>query len=301
MRAALMLLAAAFVCAADPRIDNVLEKMVPPGSTSLVGAHMDAIRRTDLYRRMVAGRKLPDVDRFAEETGFDPRRDVRELLYVTAPGETNVLLARGNFRVNAAAMPDVKLVRRGEYNIYVNAQGKAGFCILDSTLAAAGDVSAIEAALDEWKSGNHAGARPLLARATPVSAASQIWGISTGFAGFIAQYMPRSQNGVDFSRIFRGLEDTWFEADFTAGLQATAHGEARTEQDAVNLRDAAKGLIGLGRLSVPQNEPELLRLWDGITVSQEGRAITIHADIPDNLVDKLVAMFNAQASGRRDR
>lgn len=297
MRAALLLFLFAGLSLADPTIDNVLIRMVPPGSTSLVGAHMEAIRQTDLYRRMVAERKLPDVDRFAAETGFDPRRDVRELLYVTAPGEANVMLARGTFRPNLASMRDLKLVRHGEYNVFVNAERKAGFCILDATLAAAGDLAGIEAALDEWKSGSHTGAEPLLARIHAASPTAQLWGVSTGVAGFLADYMPRASNGVNFSRIFRGLEDTWFEADFTAGLRASVHGRTQTGQDAVNLRDAAKGLIGLGRLSVPENEPEMLRLWDGITVTQDSHNLLVSANIPENLMDKLVTMLSP-APGR---
>jgi len=307
MRPALLLLLLAGVCTADPKIDNVLMRMVPPGSISLVGAHMDAIRQTDLYQRMLAERKLPDVDRFASETGFDPRRDVRELLFVTAPGETNVMVARGTFRPNLSSMRDLKLVRHGEYNIFVTTDGKAaerkaGFCILDSTLAAAGDLAGIEAALDEWKSGSHTGAQPLLARVHAASPGAQLWGVSTGVAGFLADYMPRANNGIDFSRILRGLEDTWFEADFAAGLRASVHGRTQTDQDAVNLRDAAKGLIGLGRLSVPENQPELVRVWDGIAVTQDGRNLLVSANIPENLMDKLVAMFSpAPGRGRSVR
>ncbi len=302
MRTALLLILLTGLSIADPKIDNVLIKMVPPGSTSLVGAHMDAIRQTDLYRRMLAERKLPDLDRFAAETGFDPRRDVRELLYVTAPGETNVMLARGTFRPNLSSARDLKLVRHGEYNIFTNSERKSGFCILDSSLAAAGDLAGIEAALDEWKSGSHTGAQPLLARVRAASPGAQLWGVSTGVAGFLADYMPHASNGIDFSRIFRGLEDTWFEADFSAGLRASVHGRTQTDRDAVNLRDAAKGLIGLGRLSVPENQPELLRVWDGITVTQDGRNLLVSADIPENLMDKLVAMFSpAPGRGRGAR
>jgi hypothetical protein len=299
MRAAALLLGLALFCNSAPRIDNVLERMVPPGSTSLVGAHMDAIRQTDFYRRMLSERKLPDLDRFTAETGFDPRRDVRQLLYVTTANEKNVLLARGNFHVNATTTRDLKIVRHGQFNIYINPEGRAGFCILDSTLAVAGELPAIEASLDEWKSGSHTAAQPLVARLSSVSPSVQLWGVSTGVAGFLARYMPHADNGVNFSRIFSGLEDTWFEADFSAGLRASVHGRARTDQDAASLRDAAKGLIGFGRLSVPENQPELVRLWDGITVAQEHRAITINADIPENLIDKLVEMFNSRAPGRR--
>jgi len=213
-----------------------------------------------------------------------------------------VMLARGTFRPNLSSARDLKLVRHGEYNIFTNSERKSGFCILDSSLAAAGDLAGIEAALDEWKSGSHTGAQPLLARVRAASPGAQLWGVSTGVAGFLADYMPHASNGIDFSRIFRGLEDTWFEADFSAGLRASVHGRTQTDRDAVNLRDAAKGLIGLGRLSVPENQPELLRVWDGITVTQDGRNLLVSADIPENLMDKLVAMFSpAPGRGRGAR
>jgi hypothetical protein len=110
--------------------------------------------------------------------------------------------------------------------------------------------------------------------------------------------MPGAGRGIDFSKIFQGLEDTWFQASFTTGFQALVHGATATEQDAVNLRDTMKGLIGFGRLSVPENQPEMLKLWDGIGVEQEGRSVSIHADIPENLVDRLVRMLSVSSAGR---
>lgn len=279
---------------AQPRIDNVLVRMVPPGSTSLVGARMDQLRATDFYRKLVERRKLPQVDEFAKDTGFDPRRDVRELLFAsTATG--GVLLARGTFHVNPEPLKDAQTVRHGGYAI--TASGSNGFCILDATLAAAGDLPSLEAALDEWKSGAHTAARPLLARAGQVAPGSQFWGVSTGFAGFLAEHMPRAASGIDFSKIFKGLEDTWFQADFSGNFQFEVRGVTATDQDAVSLRDTAKGLIGFGRLSVPENQPEMLKLWDGITVEQQGRAIAIRADVPPELIDRLVQMVAGAGRG----
>lgn len=296
MKTALMLFTAA-MAAAQPRVDNVLAQMVPPGSTSLSGARMDQIKTTEFYKRLVEQKKLPQVDKFAAETGFDPRRDVRELLFASnATG--GVLLARGTFPLHPPA-PNAKPVRHGRYTI--QAFDDSGFCILDGTLAAAGDVKSLEAALDEWTSGTHTAAPPLLARARSVDPGSQFWGVATGFASFFSDNMPRTASGVDFSKIFRGLQDTWFQADFTTGFKGIIHGVTATEQDAVNLRDTAKGLIGFGRLSVPENQSELLKLWDGITVEQEGRNVSIRADIAQNLVDRLVQILSAGPGGGRGR
>ncbi|MDQ1471710.1 MAG: hypothetical protein QOJ99_3190 [Bryobacterales bacterium] len=290
-----LLAAAAVAVSGQPRTDNVLVKMVPPGSTSLVSARMDQIKTTEFYRKLLEQQKLPQLERFAQETGFDPRRDVREMLFAsTATG--GVLLARGSFRVKQEPLKQsqAKLIRHGAYIIW--SLGENGFCILDTTLAAAGDLKSLGAALDEWKSGKHAGAAGLLAHAKDVDPRAQFWGVSTGFASFLADHMPRPGGraaGIDFSKIFRGLQETWFQADFSNGLKGDLHGVAAAEQDAVNLRDTAKGLVGFGRLSVPENQPEMLKLWDGIVVEQEGRSVTIRADIPQSLVDRLVQMLSS--------
>ena len=145
---------------AQPRIDNVLQHMVPPASTSLVGAHMDQIKQTEIYKKLMAVQGLAQIDEFARETGFDPRRDVRELLFVTGPTGA-VMLARGTFHLNPALLKSAHKTRHGKYDIW--GLGSSGFCILDSTLAAAGEIPALEAALDEWTSGAHTAANRLLA------------------------------------------------------------------------------------------------------------------------------------------
>src|SRR3954447_25328542 len=96
----LLIVAAAGTLAAQPRIDNVLARMVPSGTTSLVGGNMQRIKATPFYAKLLADRKMPQVDQFAQETGFAPRRDVREILYAETP-DGSVLLARGTFQLKA--------------------------------------------------------------------------------------------------------------------------------------------------------------------------------------------------------
>jgi hypothetical protein len=278
---------------AQPRVDNVLERMVPPGTTSLVGVHMEDIKQTEMYRKLLASQNLGQVDQFAAETGFDPRRDVKELLFASTD-HGSVMLARGTFHIHIENTGNAKTIRHGDYTIV--ASGAAGYCVLDATLAVAGDVTAIEAALDEWKSGTHTLAQPLLARAAGVTPRSQFWGVSTGVGNFLADHPPGLNSGLDFSKIFRGLQDTWFQADFSSGLRAEVHGVTATEKDAQNLRDTVRGIVGLGRLNVPDNQPEMLKLWDGISVEQQARVISIQADIPQDLIDRMVAMLRGGAS-----
>jgi hypothetical protein len=278
---------------AEPRLDNVLVRMVPAGATSLVGVHMDQVKQTEIYKKMLASQNLGQIDQFAAETGFDPRRDVREALYAsTAKG--SVLMARGTFHIHSERAVNVKRIRHGDYTIV--ASGMAGYCILDSTLAIAGEIGVMEAALDEWKSGTHNQAQPLLARVAGVNPQSQFWGVSTGAGNFLADHAPMAGTGLDFSKIFRGLQETWFQADFSTGFRGDVHGTTATEKDAMSLRDAVRGIVGLGRLNTPEDQPDMLKVWDGIVVDQQGRSISIRADIPQDLVDKLIGMLAGGAS-----
>jgi hypothetical protein len=249
---------------------------------------MDQLLASDLYQKLTAQQKLPSLDQFARETGFDPRRDVREILLTTSPAGT-ALIARGKFNLKQDPAPGMKLVRYGQYNIHV--LDTNGFCILDNSLAAAGDVPAIEAALDEWQHGTHKAAQPLLATVASVTVDTPLWGTSSGFATFLAGNLPRAGNGVDFSAIFKGIESTWFSATVNSGFHASIHATAAAEKDAINLRDTAKGLIGLGRLMTPPDKPDLVRFWDGITVDQTGRFFTLNADLGGDLIDQMVQML----------
>ncbi len=292
---ALILFAVATTLSAQPRIDNVLQKMVPPGATSLMGARMDLLKQTAMYRKMVGTQSLAQLDQFAKETGFDPRTDVRDLLLASTQSGS-VLLARGNFHVNPVTLKDVRKFRYGKYEIV--GKGDGGFCILDSTLAAAGDIKSLEAALDEWTSGTHTAAQPLLSRLGGINPQTELWGISTGVGNFLSEHLPAS-SGFDFSKIFQGLQDTWFQADFSTGFRADVRGSAATEKDAISLRDGVRGIVGLGRLSVPENQPELLRVWDGITVDQQGRSISLHIDIAQDLIDRMVQLLTTPVQRRR--
>jgi len=294
MRTGFLILISSLAASAAPRVDNVLIRMVPPGSTALLVLHMKDLQQTDVFRQMMTSQAGSGIDQFAHETGFDPRRDVNELLVVTTP-KGSVALARGRFAVNAAALKDTVTVRHGMYTIWT--RQTSGFCILDGTLAAAGEVEAIEAALDEWRTGKHLDGLALAAHAATADPAAQLWGVTSGAPTLLSDNLPRGGSGLDFSKLFRGLDATWFEGDLRTGFQAEVHGEAANEKDALNLRDAVRGMVGLGRLNVPDDQPDMLRVFDGITADQQGKAITIKVDIAPELVGKLLDMLNRPGRG----
>jgi hypothetical protein len=293
MRLGFLFFAASALFAQQPKVDNVLVKMVPPATTALAGAQIQAVIAAPLYAHLVGKQADDFFAKFSAETGFDPRRDVRETLFATTP-DGSVLLARGHFDPNQKPFENAARTRHGIYNIWTSKDN--GLCILDDTLAAAGKLSVLEAALDEWTAkGSHNAAEPLLAR-IKVDPAAQVWAVSNGLSALLSSgNLPGAGSGLDLANVFRGLTDTWLQVSFATGLKFEAHGAAANLKDAQSLRDAAKGLIGLGRLSVPEDKPELLPVFDGISVEQQDRSIAIRIDLPQNRIDALVSLLSSRS------
>ena len=298
LRTFLLLLSALTACnSSGPRrtaIDATLARLVPPDATLLAGVHMDAVRATPLFQNLVATRSVPQLDDFARQTGFDPRRDVRELL-IASNGKDLLVTARGTFKENAAA----GLAKQSYHGVRLYTRDYRGVAFLDPSTAVAGTLPAVKAALDRYRSGGGSGPAELLTRGRQIPAQNQLWSVSNGVDNPLTAAIPETGNAANAGRILRSLENMTFAADLRAGVDAYLTGTCRAEEDAKNLGDTVRGLIGLGRLSVPEKQPELLRLWDGIKVDQQQRTVTITVAVPQDLLDKLLDWLKLRPEMRR--
>jgi hypothetical protein len=117
-----------------------------------------------------------------------------------------------------------------------------------------------------------------------IPAENQIWGVGVG-SSLAVGMLPETGNLANLRNLFQALESWTVAADLTSGVKAEASGIYRTEQDAKQIHDALRGLMGLARLSTPSESPELLRLYDGIQISMEKNTVRVKADIAADLVD----------------
>jgi len=113
-------------------------------------------------------------------------------------------------------------------------------------------------------------------------ASAQIWLVANGW-----HPLPEGSNLSNMTRLFQSIESATATVDLRSGITAVAQGECRTEQDAKSLAEAIRGMVALGRLSVPEKQPEMLRLYDGIKAEQKQRSIHLNVQIPADLVDRL--------------
>ncbi|HSW49947.1 MAG TPA: hypothetical protein VLH09_07210 [Bryobacteraceae bacterium] len=138
-------------------------------------------------------------------------------------------------------------------------------------------------------SGSGSGVPPALRELMrSIPAGSQVWGVGLGASLAALNAIPQQGNLANLRNLFQALESWTLAADVTSGVKAEVNAVYRTEQDARQIHDALRGLVGLARLSTPSESPELLRLYDGIQISMEKSTVRVKADIAADLVDKAV-------------
>jgi hypothetical protein len=278
------------------RVDPVLAALVPAETVLLSGIRMSELRTTPLYVKMLSQDFNGTLDDFAKNTNFDIRKDVNDILIASTPtGSGKVVLARGNFKVQAPAG-----FKKTPYKgAMIYSKDDAAYAILDPTTAVAGTVVEMRQVIDQKQSGQR-GAAALVDRARGLSGSGQIWLVSNGWGTLPQDLSKQDGNIANLGRFMQSIQQATAIADLRSGLVGNITGECKTEQDAKSLGDAARGMVGLGRLNVPENRPELLRLFDGIKVDQKQRTIQVNVNISADLIDRMLQMNGAEKkSGRR--
>ncbi|HLJ50855.1 MAG TPA: hypothetical protein VKU01_32815 [Bryobacteraceae bacterium] len=271
-------------------VDPELAKYIPADAVFLLGVNADAIRNTPVYQKYIAALNLPNLAQFTQQTGLDPRKDISQLLSVSN-GKTGVLLARGNF--NPADLEhrlESGGARRSTYNSHnLFGDDTRSVVILNGSTAIAGSTTVVKGVID---AGSHGSTPPALTeRVKSIPADSQIWAALVGGTPNLNVGVPENSNLGSVIRLFRGIDSAALGIDLRNGLDLTANAICRSDQDAKRLHDALKGIIGLGRLSTPDNQPDLLKLYDAIKVEQQQSKVDVTAQVPPDLTNRFIDLW----------
>lgn len=276
------------------RIDPALASLVPSDTAVMVGAKLDKLRETPSYEKHFSKMPIPKLDAFAKDTGLDPRKDVWEVLFCSNGRDAGVLMLRGKF---ATRELEPRLEREGatrtnykSYGLFGDERNSVFF--MNSSTAVAGSTPVLKTIIDNrdrTASGVPAGLRPLI-DAAPANA--QVWAVFD--AANISLPFTGSGPFGNMDQIMKSILNGRFSADLSKGLAFQANGACTNDQSAKQIRDLLKGLIGIGRLSTSDKQPEMLKVYDAIQVQQEGSKVNITADLPQELVDRFIDTFVAK-------
>jgi hypothetical protein len=273
-------------------IDPALATLTPPDATLLVGARLDKLRQTATYQRHFAGTHFPALDRFGKETGLNPQRDLWEVLY-SSNGSDGVLMARGRF---SPVDLEPRLQREGAvrsayrgYSLFGDERTSTFF--MNQTTALSGSTASLKRIIDRQNSSageRHGIPDTLLPLVERLPADTQFWAVFTGRG--VALPVPDSSNLGNVNSVLRTVSSGTLAADLRSGLDARALVTCTSNADAKQMSDALQGLLAIAR-ATSVKKPDLVRALDTIHVSLAQRDVSVTANVPQELVDRVVAAF----------
>ncbi|HYP14971.1 MAG TPA: hypothetical protein VEQ63_13675 [Bryobacteraceae bacterium] len=288
----LVLIAAA--CQRQPSptvfVDPGLASLIPSDTTFVAGVRLQQIQSTPIYQRYIMQGKFPWVERFRAETGIDLKKDIWEVV-IPHDGKASVVMLRGKFsEMGREPRLEREGIRRYPYkgHTLIGDENTAAVFLNPSTCVA-GLSAQVKRIIDNR---NTTSGMPawLLAEVKKIPSTNQAW-----MAGKVQ--LPQldqdsdSPAGNALQMLATSVESLHGGADLRYGVNAQITAATRAPEDAKRLRDALRGLLGLARLNTPTEKRQMLRLYDGVQVRNQGTTADITVNVAQDLLDELIQLI----------
>jgi hypothetical protein len=119
----------------------------------------------------------------------------------------------------------------------------------------------------------------------------QVYAALTGGVENLNLPLPTGGNLGNVMQALRSVESAMIGMDLSKGLDAVAIVNCNTERDAKFVHDLVRGLVGFGRLNTRDDQPDMLKLYDAIQVTQQQAQTKVTANVPQDLADKFLDLW----------
>jgi hypothetical protein len=246
-----------------------------------------------------------NLEKLIAATGFDPRKDLTEMLAASNGSQTapaSLVLAKGNFDV-AKIVAQVSQSSNQQVSQYAGATlitgldakdtGAAAF--IGSSIAIAGNVASVKAALDR-SSGVNSISPALATQVHTLSTTEDAWSVSMASLGALipgAIASPGSADGMagQTLQLVKNIQSSSAGLKFGANVQFTAQAVADTPQDASALGDVIKMIASLAAMSAGSNPDAaaIAQTLQSLQVTTTGATVNLAATVPEAQVETLLS------------
>jgi hypothetical protein len=282
--------------AADPQLLN----LVMPDAKVLAGVNVDQAKTSPFGQYVLSQLQSQnqEMQKLEALTGFDPTRDVHELLVASnavssaaAPNDqTGLFLARGNFdagKITAAALDGGITETYKGVTIIEDPKATHGVAFLSSTLAVAGDIANVKGAIDR-QSGGPSIPAALAVQVNHWSSTEDAWAISTVSPSSLhAPPGAPSVPGMSGAGPFMTIQSAAGGVKFGALVVVTAQAQADNAQDATQIGDAVKMLGMLAQMQAAK-DPAAAALAQSLQVSTSGSTLNVTISVPEDQLQQVV-------------
>lgn len=286
------------MCAADPGLMDLLM----PNAKAVAGINVGQAKTTPFGQFLLA--RMSAENHLTAKTGFDPRTDLQELL-VGIAGPTpqqSLVLARGTFNTQvilAAAQAAGGTVE--SYNgipILTGQENSAthALAFLGNSIAVAGDLDVVQAALDRRTATSTAVDPGLAAQIGQLSDSLDAWSISmVPLSALANQKLPDQQlNTFLSSDLLKSIVQTSGGVKFGQTVQFSGQAVADTSQNATALADVVRFLGNMAQSNAPAAaSAAIASLMQSLSVQTDGNTINLAAALPESQLENLVRSARA--------
>jgi hypothetical protein len=298
--------------------DSQLLNLVMPDAQVMAGLNVTSAKTSafgQFLLTQMASRGAAQFDKLSAATGFDPRRDLIEILAAT-PGnagqKTGLVLAKGTFNVSQLtdAIQKDAAAKNGQgptvtsYNgaTLISGGGKdnGGVAFLGTTIAIAGDLDSVKAAIDRSAQTNSLPPE-LSAKVQALSAADDAWAVSLEPISAFAPKSPAgaAAPGVQLNQILNKILAANGGVKFGSLIVLSAQATATDAASANALADVVRMLAGLLAMNAPKNAPAS-QILQSLQVSTDGAVLNVSLSVSESDAEQLLKMGSpAQGQVRR--
>jgi hypothetical protein len=283
---------AGVVSAADPQLVGLMMQ----DAKVLAGVNVGSVKNSPFGQYLLSQAPTGDqhFQQFVQATGFDPTRDITEIVAASAGNagqQAGLVAARGTFDA-AHIMAFLETVgatvdRSGAVPVVTSPDGKGAFAFLDNTLAVAGDLQNVLAAIGR-KSAPSALDPALAEKGQALSQAQDAWVVSTVTPGSVSlPNMKGGPGGLNLSAL-QAIQQASAGVKFLTTINVTAEAIADTAQNANALADVVRLLVSLAQMN--QSDPHAAQaasILKTLTIQTKGTALELSLAIPEALFEQL--------------
>jgi hypothetical protein len=294
--------------AADP----ALLQLVMPDAKVIAGIQVDQTKNSLFGQYVLSHMQVDDVGfkNFIAQTGFDPRRDVSELLIASnwesnSPANRWLVMARGTFdssKVASAAQGNGITTTNFQgvdiltYSGHGQSDVQNGIAFFDATSAVMGDLPSVQAAIQRRKSGA-APSGQLLTKVRDLSSKNDFWFVTLVPVSEFAGAMPDPNlSGAMKGNLLAAINEASGGIRFGDTVTISAEALTRSDKDAQALVDVVKFVAGMIQLN-RQNNPaagQVATLLDTLDCKTAGNVTTISLAIPEQQLEQMLDMVRQQ-------
>jgi hypothetical protein len=300
-----ILLSASAAFAADPALLN----LVMPEARMVAGIDVERARDSFFGKKIleqIDAKGADDLSKFAAMTGFDPRRDLREIVIAATDANTKnppaLIVVRGTFdmgRINGflktTGLAPVETLNGVDLYTKVDGKEEMGFAFLDGSTAVAGNKAGVRAAVQRRGGQGAAMTAETLAKVQSMSQSNDIWMVTSIPVAELSNALPGGAAagpapGMMNGDAFKGIEQAAMGIRFGAStMDLTAETVSRTDKDATSIADIVRFLATMVQMN--RDKPEVKGLataLDAMKLTTDARTTRLTISLPVADMEKMI-------------